>query len=41
MHHIMFLITSSGPKETDPVEVDNIASGTGFLSPDNSLYDLE
>ncbi len=27
--------------ETDPAEVPNIAPGTGFLSPDNSLYDLE
>jgi len=26
---------------TDPAEVDNIAPGTGFLSPDNSAYDLE
>jgi prepilin-type N-terminal cleavage/methylation domain-containing protein/prepilin-type processing-associated H-X9-DG protein len=28
-------------KETDIAEVGNIAPGTGFLSPDNSLYDLE
>jgi prepilin-type N-terminal cleavage/methylation domain-containing protein/prepilin-type processing-associated H-X9-DG protein len=28
-------------KETDPVEAENIAPGTGFLSPDNSAYDLE
>ncbi len=28
-------------KETDPAEVDNIAAGTGFLSPDNSAYDLK
>lgn len=28
-------------KETDPSEVDNIAQGTGFLSPDNSAYDLK
>ena len=28
-------------KETDPAEVNNIAPGTGFLSPDNSAYDLE
>lgn len=28
-------------KETDPADVDNIAPGTGFLSPDNSAYDLE
>jgi len=28
-------------KETDPAEVKNIAEGTGFLSPDNSAYDLE
>ena len=27
--------------ETHPVEKENIASGTGFLSPDNSAYDLE
>lgn len=33
--------TSELYKETDPVEVDNIAPGTGFLSPDNSAYDLE
>lgn len=28
-------------KETDPADVANIAPGTGFLSPDNSAYDLE
>ena len=28
-------------KETDPADVGNIAPGTGFLSPDNSAYDLE
>jgi prepilin-type processing-associated H-X9-DG protein/prepilin-type N-terminal cleavage/methylation domain-containing protein len=28
-------------KNTDVAEVDNIAPGTGFLSPDNSAYDLE
>lgn len=28
-------------KETDSAEVDNIAPGTGFLSPDNSAYDLK
>jgi prepilin-type processing-associated H-X9-DG protein len=28
-------------KETDPVEAENIAPETGFLSPDNSAYDLE
>ncbi len=28
-------------KETDPAEVENIAEGTGFLSPDNSAYDLK
>jgi prepilin-type processing-associated H-X9-DG protein/prepilin-type N-terminal cleavage/methylation domain-containing protein len=28
-------------KNTDKAEVDNIAPGTGFLSPDNSAYDLE
>jgi len=28
-------------KETDPAEVENIAEGTGFLSADNSAYDLE
>ena len=28
-------------KNTVPTDVDNIAEGTGFLSPDNSLYDLE
>ena len=27
--------------ETHPVEKENIAPGTGFLSPDNSAYDLE
>jgi prepilin-type processing-associated H-X9-DG protein len=27
--------------DTDPAEAANIAPGTGFLSPDNSLYDLE
>ena len=27
--------------QTDPAEVPNIAPGTGFLSPDNSLYDPE
>ena len=26
---------------TDPAEVPNIAPGTGFISPDNSLYDLK
>jgi prepilin-type processing-associated H-X9-DG protein len=28
-------------KNTDIAEIANIASGTGFLSPDNSAYDLE
>lgn len=28
-------------KNTDPAEVPNIAADTGFLSPDNSAYDLE
>ena len=28
-------------RETDSAEVDNIAPGTGFLSPDNSAYDVE
>jgi prepilin-type N-terminal cleavage/methylation domain-containing protein/prepilin-type processing-associated H-X9-DG protein len=28
-------------KNTVPADVDKIAEGTGFLSPDNSLYDLE
>lgn len=28
-------------RETDPAEVGKIAPGTGFLSPDNSAYDLE
>jgi prepilin-type N-terminal cleavage/methylation domain-containing protein/prepilin-type processing-associated H-X9-DG protein len=28
-------------KQTDPAEVDNIAPGTGFLSPDNSAYNPE
>jgi prepilin-type N-terminal cleavage/methylation domain-containing protein/prepilin-type processing-associated H-X9-DG protein len=28
-------------KETDTAEVDNIAPGTGFLSPDNSAYDVK
>lgn len=28
-------------KETDPAEVEKIAPGTGFLSPDNSAYNLE
>jgi prepilin-type N-terminal cleavage/methylation domain-containing protein/prepilin-type processing-associated H-X9-DG protein len=28
-------------KETDPAEVEDIAPGTGFLSADNSLYDLD
>ena len=28
-------------KETDPVEAENIAPETGFLSSDNSAYDLE
>jgi len=32
---------SKAYKKTDPVEVANIADGTGFLSSDNSLYDLE
>jgi len=27
--------------QTDPTEVADIGPGTGFLSPDNSLYDLE
>jgi prepilin-type processing-associated H-X9-DG protein/prepilin-type N-terminal cleavage/methylation domain-containing protein len=27
--------------ETDPSEKENITEGTGFLSPDNSAYDLE
>lgn len=33
--------TSELYKETDPADVNNIAPGTGFLSPDNSAYDLE
>jgi len=28
-------------RETDPADVNNIAMGTGFLSPDNSAYDLK
>jgi prepilin-type processing-associated H-X9-DG protein len=28
-------------KETDPAERDNVADGTGFLSPDNRLYALD
>ena len=28
-------------KNTDPAEIPNIAPGTGFLSPDNSKYDLK
>jgi len=28
-------------KETDPAEKDNVAKGTGFLSPDNRLYALD
>jgi len=28
-------------KETDPAEVEKIAPGTGFLSPDNNAYDLK
>ena len=28
-------------KNTVPTDVDKIAEGTGFLSPDNSLYDLK
>ncbi len=28
-------------KDTDPAEVSSIAKGTGFLSPDNRLYDLQ
>jgi len=28
-------------KQTDSAEVNNIAPGTGFLSPDNSAYDME
>ena len=27
--------------EAHPAEKENIAAGTGFLSPDNSAYDLE